>query len=209
MTGTTGKSSRRAFFASGGAALGAGVTSTLAGGAFAAERPEQQAPTSHQPLSQLRGLEDREAVRHLHLTFTGLIESEQYEEAAALFDEPAYLSLSGVTASSTPAIRQLLADQYRRNDVPVMHRAYRQSTLQQQADRVTVLSDGPQDVRAEAIFQVEVEVCTPLAADCTAAHMARLQGLMAERHWEAGSIEARYVKRRGRWKIASLIHRTT
>jgi hypothetical protein len=34
--------------------------------------------------------------------------------------------------------------------------------------------------------------------------MARLQGQVAERHWQTGQFEARYVKTDGRWKITAL-----
>jgi hypothetical protein len=43
-----------------------------------------------------------------------------------------------------------------------------------------------------------------LPADSTLAQMARLQGQMAERHWEAGRFEARYVKSAGQWQITAL-----
>jgi len=45
---------------------------------------------------------------------------------------------------------------------------------------------------------------TPLQQDCTAAKMARLQGQVADRRWQAGRLEGQYVKRGGEWKIASL-----
>jgi hypothetical protein len=38
--------------------------------------------------------------------------------------------------------------------------------------------------------------------------MARLQGNVADRRWEAGQFEAKYVKSRGQWKIASLSYPT-
>ena len=62
---------------------------------------------------RLAGLEDREAIRQLHLAFTALLESGAYEAAAELFDEQAQLQLSGVCATGKPAIRLLFADQYR------------------------------------------------------------------------------------------------
>jgi hypothetical protein len=51
---------------------------------------------------------------------------------------------------------------------------------------------------------VDVELCTPLRDDCTIAQMARLQGMMADRRWETGQIEAQYVKTSGQWKLTSL-----
>lgn len=78
--------------------------------------------------------------------------------------------------------------------------AYRQTTSQQQ-DEVAFSEDGS---RATATFHCEVELCTPLQDDCTAAQMARMQGLMASRRWESGRFEASYRKARGRWEMTSV-----
>jgi hypothetical protein len=83
--------------------------------------------------------------------------------------------------------------------------AYRQSTAQQKDD-VCFSEDG---LRASATFHCEVELCTPLQDDCTAAQMARLQGLTASRRWESGRFEASYVKAGGRWTMESLSYRAS
>ena len=83
--------------------------------------------------------------------------------------------------------------------------AYRQ-TPSQQKDEVRLSEDG---LQATATFHCEVELCTPLQEDCTAAQMARLQGLMASRRWESGRFEASYVKTRGQWKMESLSYVTS
>jgi hypothetical protein len=145
-------------------------------------------------------MEEREAIRQLHLAFTTLIEQQAYEAAAELFESQAHLNLSGVSATGKPAILQLFAHQYRQQNASAIHNAYRQNTLQQR-DAV-MLSENR--LQATATFHVDVEVCTPLQADCTAATMARLQGHVADRRWEAGRFEAKYVKTRGEWEIASL-----
>jgi hypothetical protein len=49
---------------------------------------------------------------------------------------------------------------------------------------------------------------TPLQGDSTIVAMARQQGVYADRRWEAGRLEARYVKRASRWRIASLAYTT-
>lgn len=171
-------STRRAFVLSGGAAaLGAGVV-----GASARATPLP--------------VEDHDAIRRLHLAFTTLIENREYEAAANLFDERAHLQLSGVSASGKPAILHLFAHQYRQHEAAVIHTAYRQ-----RGDELTLSEDH---LHATATFHVDVELCTPLQVDCTAAQMARLQGNVADRHWETGRLEAHYVKTRGEWKIASL-----
>jgi hypothetical protein len=203
MTGIKTRSSRRAFFVSGGAALGAGVATAVGASALTSGKP-----TSAE--DELGRLQDREAIRQLQLAFIGLIEKQAYESAAELFDEHARLDLSGVTATGKPAIRKLFADQYREQEAAVFHNAYRQSPSQQ-GDEV-MLSE--QRLQATATFHVEVELCTPLQADCTVAQMARQQGHVADRRWEAGRFEASYVKAQGewplgQWKIASLSYRSS
>jgi hypothetical protein len=191
MTDVKKKSTRRAFFLNGGAVLGAGVAATA--GAAALSPPVAGAKVSG-------NAEDREAIRQLHLTFAGLIESQRYDAAAELFSEHGNLQLSGASASGRSAIHRLFADQYRNQQLPTLHGGYRQ-TSSQQKDEVKVSEDG---LRAAATFHCEVELCAPLQDDCTAAQMARLQGQMASRRWESGRFEASYVRTRGQWKIASL-----
>jgi hypothetical protein len=190
VTGTGTKSTRRAFFLQGGAVLGTGVAATA--GASTED-------------ARLRELQDREAIRSLQLAFASLIENRTYDAAADLFDERAHLNLSGVSATGKRAILELFADQYREQAAPILHSAYRQNTSQQ-SDVLTFSEDG---LRATATCNVEVELCTPLQADCTAAQMARLQGNMADHRWESGRLEAQYVKRRGQWKISSLRYTAT
>jgi hypothetical protein len=204
MNGIKNKSSRRAFFLNGGAALGAGVATTVGASALTRESPTPPDEQLKQLRQQLEGVEDREAIRKLHLAFTTLIEQQTYEAAAELFDERAHLDLSGSSATGKPAILQLFADQYRGQGAAAIHSAYRQSSLQER-DAVTLSEDRRQ---ATATFHVEVELCTPLQGDCTVAQMARLQGHVQDRRWEAGRFEATYVKTRGQWKMASLSYRT-
>ena len=202
-------SSRRAFFLQGGAALGVGA------GAAAATTAAASAPTQENPGSlaeqlqklrqQLDGMEDREAIRRLQQAFTTLVEQQAYEAAAELFENQARLNLSGVSANGKRAILRLFADQDREQNATVIHSAYRQNASQQ-ADAVTLSEDRTQGT---ATFHVEVELCVPLQGDCTAAKMARLQGHSADRRWEAGRFEAKYVKTSGQWKIASLSYRAS
>jgi len=194
------KSSRRAFFLHGGAVLGAGVATTVGAAAVTRENPIPPDDQLKQLRQQLGDVEDREAIRRLHLSFTTLIERQAYDAAAELFDEQAHLDLSGVSATGKGAIRQLFARQYRDQNAAAIHGAYRQNTLQQR-DAVTLSENS---LQATSIFHVEVELCAPLQGDCTAAQMARLQGHVASRRWEAGRFESKCVKTRGQWKIASL-----
>jgi hypothetical protein len=187
MTGINSKTSRRRFFTQGGAALGAGVAATVGATALSA----------NDPMQRLRELEDREAVRQLHLAFTSLIEQQAYEAAAELFDAQARLDLNGASVNGKRAIVQKLSDRS-----AAFHRGYRQGTSQQ-SDTVTLSDDC---THASATFNIEVELCTPLQDDCTAATMARIQGNVADLRWESGRFEASYVKTRGEWKIASLVY---
>jgi hypothetical protein len=103
--------------------------------------------------------------------------------------------VSQLENQSTPAPADLFGAQDE-----VQLGAYRQ-TSSQQYDEVTFSEDG---LRATATFHCEVELCTPLQEDCTAAQMARLQGMMASRRWESGRFEASYVKTRGQWQMESV-----
>ena len=202
MTDIKAKTSRRAFFLQGSAVLGAGVATTVGAAALA---PTSPAPlSSEEELKQLReqlgGIEDREAIRELHLAFTSLVESQAYDRVAALFDEHAQLQLSGASAQGKREIQELFAKRYRLQQTANFHSAYRQDAAKQ-GNSVTFSEDR---LRASATFPVEVELCTPLQGDCTVAEMARLQGHVADRRWEPGRFDAKYVKSGGRWKIASL-----
>jgi SnoaL-like domain len=178
MTDTKAKSSRRSFFLHGGAALGAGVATTAGAKTLMA----QPVPV----------LDDREAIRQLHLAFMDLMEQQAYDAAAALFQDAAQPNLSGLGASG------------QQQDTAV-HTAYRQTPLQRK-DLVTFSNDRQ---RAAATFHIEVQISTPLQGDCTAAQMARLQGHTVERRWESGRFDAQYVKVQGLWKVASLRYRAT
>jgi hypothetical protein len=201
MTERKANRSRRSFFLQGGAALGAGVAAagaaTLMSGATTA--PDQL----RQLRQQLDHLGDREAIRQLQLAFTTSIESQDYEAAADLFTENADLQLSGLSATGRQAIRRQFAQQYRQQQAAALHTAYRQSALQQK-DVVTIGGNG---LQATALFHVDVELSKPLQGDSTAAQMARLQGQVADRRWEAGRFDAQYEKISGRWQIGSMRYR--
>ena len=129
-----------------------------------------------------------------------MIEQQTFEAAAELFDEQANLDLSGASASGKRAILELFAHQYRQQNAAAIHSAYRPNASQQK-DAVTVSEDR---LQGAATYHVDVKLSTPLQADCTAAQMARLQGQMADCRWETGRFDAKYVKTRGQWKMASL-----
>ncbi|MET0279954.1 MAG: hypothetical protein ABW278_02350 [Steroidobacteraceae bacterium] len=83
---------------------------------------------------------------------------------------------------------------------PDNHRAYR-SNAGQLRDELAVDADGRV---ASGCWHVDVQVATPLRGDSTAAQMARLQGNLADLHWESGRLDVQYIKQAGRWQIARL-----
>ncbi|MDR2216220.1 MAG: nuclear transport factor 2 family protein [Nevskiaceae bacterium] len=204
MDASNANTSRRAFFLNGGAALGAGVTATGVSLAGTAQVPQQQPPsqpaTDVEAREQLACAQDREAIRQLHYRFVQLIEQRNYEAVAELFDAQATLALSGESASGRAGIAHLLSVGYREQTVAALHEAYRGNARQHQ-DCITLEANR---LGARALWHVDVAIGTPLQGDCTAAQMARLQGLLAERRWEAGRLQARYVKRGEDWKLAVL-----
>jgi hypothetical protein len=204
MSGTKTNRTRRAFFTTGGAVLGAGVTTSVGAATLTSDSgsPLEELTKLRQ---QLAGVEDRDAIRQLHRELTTLVENLAYESAVELFDEQAHLNLSGVSATGKPAILQLFVEQYYHQKAAAIHSAYRQSNSQHK-DAVTVSEDR---LQATATFHTEVELCMPLRGDCTFAQMARLQGLVAERRWESGRFEAKYVRTRGQWRIVSLSYLAT
>jgi hypothetical protein len=163
--------------------LGADVATTAAAGALL----PGAGPTVPERLPELQreltSQQDRESIRQLHLAFTGAIENQAYETAAELFEPAAEMN------------------QYRQQRARVLHSAYRQSPRQQK-DSIAIAADGG---HAAATFHCEVELTSPLPTDSTLAQMARLQGQVAERHWEAGRFEARYLKTEGQWQIAAAL----
>jgi SnoaL-like domain len=189
--------SRRAFFLQSGAALGAGVVTAAGASCLAAtDKPQINDADLGQ---QLDYREARDAILDLQIAFTRLVETENYDSIADLFEARGHLHLSGLSANGQQEISQLFARQYRNQLAAILHRAYRPNASRQD-DAISVSQDGQ---HASATFHVDVELVSPLPGHSTAAQMARLQGHQA-RHWEAGRIVAHYVKSQGHWSIASL-----
>jgi hypothetical protein len=160
---------RRAFFFKATAALGAGVAATA--GATA-------------PVKQATPVDDREAIRQLHLSWMRLMESGDHAAVAALFDAQATLTQFGTQLA------------------PALHLAYRPNA-RQHLDALSAQDHG----EYAGSWNVDVAVGSPLAGDSTAAQMARLQGNLGDRHWESGILHARYRRSGGEWKIAALEYR--
>ena len=199
MSGKTTDSTRRAFFLRGSAALGTGVAAAVAASAAASEDHTPEQEQLRKLRRELQEAQDGTAIRRLHLEFASLIEQKAYERAVRLFDERADLDLSGERARGMSAIQQLFEEKYRRQSASVIHSAYRQTAAHQSKDVLRISED-----QASATFHVDAQLSTPLQEDCTVARMARMQGQLADRRWESGRLEGRYVKSGGEWKIVSL-----
>jgi len=199
MSGKTTDSTRRAFFLRGSAALGTGVAAAVAASAAASEDRTPAQEQLRKLRRELQEAQDGTAIRRLHLEFASLIEQKAYERAVRLFDERADLDLSGERARGMSAIQQLFEEKYRRQSASVIHSAYRQTAAHQSKDVLRISED-----QASATFHVDAQLSTPLQEDCTVARMARMQGQLADRRWESGRLEGRYVKSGGEWKIVSL-----
>jgi hypothetical protein len=200
MTENKMNDARRAFFLRGGAVLGAGVATAAAATALLPDSAPQPMDRLQQLQRELTTHQDRDAIRQLHLAFTAAVENQAYATAVELFERRATLDLSGAIARGKPAISQLFATQYLQQQTPVLHSAYRLGARQQH-DLIAISADG---AHATATFHCEVELSTPLPASSTLAQMARLQGQVAARHWQAGRFEARYTKGAGGWQITAL-----
>jgi hypothetical protein len=177
MTDVKKKSTRRAFFLNGGAVLGAGVAATAGAAGLMSAGADAGAATP-----DARGAAEGRTVG-------GSAEDREAIRRLHL----AFVARLEERGADAPA--NLFGD-----PGTVQLGAYRQ-TPSQQNDQVNFSEDG---LRATARFHCEVELCTPLQGDCTAAQMARLQGLTASRRWETGRFEASYVKMRGQWEMASV-----
>jgi hypothetical protein len=200
MSAIKSSSTRRAFFLSGGAALGAGVAATAGASSLITGGKTSAGSELAKLQRQLVAAADREAIRQLQLTFTRLVETQSYESVADLFDEHGEVELSGENAFGKQAIALLFDGAYRHQTAAAMHSAYRPNALQQQ-DAVDISDD---QLHATALFHLDVALCSPLQGECTAAQMARLQGQSADRQWQAGRFVAKYVKSAGQWRMAAL-----
>jgi SnoaL-like domain len=191
---------RRSFFRSGGAALGAGI----AAASSATAAPTGTTTTDPAELASLRSnlavVAERRAIENLQAKFLQLMNTGSYPAVARLFTDDATLDLSGEAATGTEAIHRLFAASYGQQLATNIHRAYRHSTAQR--DDAFQLSADHRHASTEVY--AEVEVCYPLTGNSTPEQMARLQGFVAQSRWEHGVLAMSYAKRNGQWLIASL-----
>jgi hypothetical protein len=126
--------------------------------------------------ARLAVLEDLNAIRALQRAYAQLVNADAHEEAARLFVEPA-------SAPRDTGVRRLVADMFAANDA------------------VELAPDGRS---ATARLECTVEIETVIDGQGTLLDMLRQQGEGTRRTAEPRVLEARYVKRRDTWRIASL-----
>lgn len=126
--------------------------------------------------------------------------------AAAGAGAPAPPAPAATTAADREAIRRLhhafiagVEGQSTAAALPT-HHAYRANALQEH----DALVFGAGGHRATATWHVDVKVGGPVEGDSTVAQMARLQGMLADVHWESGRLHARYARTAGQWQIESM-----
>jgi hypothetical protein len=196
-------SSRRAFFARSGVALGTGLASATAGATslFNDIQPLQEQLARLQ--QHLATLDDKAAIRQLHQAYTSLVQKQAWEILLELFTDDAKVNLDGsIYFGKKPGIASLFLDQYGKQEAARLQCAYRQDERQQQ-DSVDI---SPDRCKAHATFHQLVQVNQPLQDDSLPARMARLQGMTGSTHWEAGRFEAGYQRVDGQWRIHQLAY---
>lgn len=80
------------------------------------------------------------------------------------------------------------------------HRAYR-ANAQQAQDVLTMTANGRS---ATGVWHVDVKKGMELEGNSTIVQMARMQGHLANVHWESGRLEARYEKAEGEWRMTEI-----
>ena len=173
MKTKTASTRRRFFWQAGAAALSAPLA---ASGAHATQRDAEDTEALK---ARIATLEDVNAIRELHQTYTRLINAGAREEAASLFADPREAQIDA-------SIRNLSADRFGEQDV-----------IEIAADRKT----------AAARIHCTVELEIAIGPSCTLVEMTRVQGEGFLKRSERRVLESSYVKQDGVWKIARSVYR--
>ncbi len=160
-------STRRRFLSTAGAALSAPLA--VAGANVSARGAEDR--TSME--ARLADLEDVNAIRKLHRTYTILVNRQAHDEVAGLFAVPSQ-------AQVDESIGSLSADRFGEDDV---------------------IELAPDRQSATGRFHCTVQTKTAIGPSCTLVEMARAQGEGFIERSQRHMIEAAYVKEAGVWKI--------
>jgi len=192
--------SRRSFFVKGAVALGAGLASASAGAADLFDSSQTLRQQMDQLQQKLSTMEDREALNHLHLIFTALLENQAYNAVVELFADDASVELHGVSLEGKAAVTKLFVEGYGEQTASSLHTTHRRDQSQKQ-DRVSVSKDGK---RASASFHNQVLISTPIRGQSVLADMARQQGMTAQSRWENGRYDMAFTRINDRWLIRRL-----
>lgn len=192
--------SRRSFFLKGTAALGAGLASASAGAATLFDSSQTLQRQMNQLQQKLSSLEDREALKQLHLVFTALLENKAYDAVVELFSEDAIVELHGMNLAGKAAVKKLFTEKYKEQKTSSLHTAHRRDQSQKQ-DQVSVSKDRKQ---ASANFYNQVLICTPIRGQSVLVDMARQQGMTAQSYWENGRYDIAFTRIRDQWQISRL-----
>ena len=192
--------SRRSFFLKGTAALGAGLASASAGAATLFDSSQTLQQRMNQLQQKLDSMEDREALKQLHLVFTALLENKAYDAVVNLFAEDAILEMHGMNLAGKAAVKKLFMEKYKEQKTSSLHTIHRRDQSQKQ-DLVSISTDRKQ---ASASFYDQVLICTPIRGQSVLADMARQQGMTAQSYWENGRYDIVFTRIRGQWKISRL-----
>jgi hypothetical protein len=191
---------RRSFFLKGTAALGAGLASAGAG-AFTLFDPSQSVQEQMNELYQRLGtLEDREALNHLYLTLTTLLENRAYDAVAELFTEDASVELHDINLTGKDAVKKLFMKEYNEQKISAMHTAHRRD----QTQKKDLISVGGNRKQAHASFYNQVLICKPIRGQSVLADMARQQGMTAQSYWENGRYDISFILIHDQWRISGL-----
>lgn len=193
---------RRSFFLKGTAALGAGLVSASASAAVLFDSVQSPRQQMNQLQQKLNNLEDKEALKHLHLAFTTLLENRAYEAVAELFTEDATVEMHGIHIAGKTAVKKLFMEEYKNRNISSLHTAHRWNQSQKQ-DLVSVSEDRKQ---AGARFYSQVLICTPIRWQSALADMARQQGMTAQSYWENGHYDIAFTRIRDQWRINRLCY---
>jgi hypothetical protein len=192
--------SRRSFFLKGTAVLGAGLVSASAGATVLFDSSQTPRQQMNQLQQRLSNLEDKEALSHLHLAFTTLLENKAYDAVVELFAADATVEMHGIRLAGKAAVKKLFMEEYKNQKLSSLHTAYRRNQSQKQ-DMVSVSEDRKQ---ANARFYNQVLICTPIRGQSVLADMARLQGMTAQSYWENGRYDIAFTRIRDQWRISRL-----
>lgn len=191
-------SNRRSFIRTAGAAVTAGLATTV---------PAMAKTNNNDKGLKLKlvRLEGEKAIRELHRNYENLLNSGSYEQITDLFVNDAEVIFNENNYRGRDSgISRLYCEKFKAGLTGKKMEPARD--IQVDEDVIKVSEDGN---TATARFSYSIQVGEPMEEDNSLVQMARLHGEGIYKSWEGGVYEVEYVKDRidGNWKIARLEHR--